>query len=67
MMMRLSNMGGGMSLSDEILDELEGEALVVLEHPDRYAGMTVSMARNALEMIARLRGLRHGGLLAQST
>lgn len=65
MVTRLSMFGAGMSLSDDILDELEGEALVVLEHPERYAGMTVNMARNALEMIARLRGCRRSEMAAQ--
>ena len=60
MVTRLTTIGTGASFSDEILDEMEGEALVIVEHPDRYAAITVSMARNALEMIHRMRRRDHG-------
>ncbi len=43
------------SLGDDILDELEGEALVILEHPDLHAAITVNMARKTLEIIRRIR------------
>lgn len=44
------------TLGDDILDELEGEALVILEHPDQHAAVTVNMARKTLAMIRRMRG-----------
>jgi hypothetical protein len=42
---RLAAIGENSSLGDDILDELEGEALVILEHPENHAAVTVSMAR----------------------
>lgn len=52
---RLAAIGESSSLGDDILDELEGEALVILEHPENHAAVTVSMARSSLEIIHRLR------------
>lgn len=52
---RLTAIGENDALGHDILDEMEGEALVILEHPDRYAAVTVNMARNSLEMIRRMR------------
>ncbi|ARJ68169.1 hypothetical protein WV31_14165 [Magnetospirillum sp. ME-1] len=52
------------TLGDDILDELEGEALVILEHPDQHATITVNMARKTLEMIRRLRGRNAPGAAA---
>jgi hypothetical protein len=52
---RLAAIGENSSLGDDILDELEGEALVILEHPENHAAVTVSMARASLEIILRLR------------
>ena len=55
---RHSILESGRSLSDEVLDEVEGEALVILEHPDRYAALTVVTARHALDTIRSLRDKR---------
>jgi hypothetical protein len=55
MLARLNGHAGGKQLDDEALDELEGEALVIIEHSDRYSHQTVEMARKTLEMILRLR------------
>jgi hypothetical protein len=52
---RLPALDDGESLGDDILDELEGEALVILEHPDMHAAITVNMARKTLEIIHRIR------------
>jgi hypothetical protein len=52
---RLAALDDGGSLGDDILDELEGEALVILEQPDLHAAITVTMARKTLEMIQRIR------------
>lgn len=48
--------GAGDTFGDDILDELEGEALVILEHPDQHATITVNMARKTLTIIRRIRG-----------
>ncbi|RAU23860.1 hypothetical protein CU669_01930 [Paramagnetospirillum kuznetsovii] len=40
---------------EEVMDQIEGEALIVVENPDRYASLTVEMARKTLDMILRLR------------
>lgn len=52
---RHSILGNGHDLGDEVLDEIEGEALVILEHPDRYAALTVVAAKQALETVRRMR------------
>jgi len=52
---RLAAIGENDTLGDDILDQLEGEALVILEHPDLYMAVTVAMARSSLELIQRLR------------
>lgn len=52
---RLAALGDRSILGDDILDELEGEALVILEHPEDHVAVTVSMARASLEIIQRLR------------
>lgn len=44
------------TFGDDILDELEGEALVILEHPEQHATITVNMARKTLAIICRIRG-----------
>lgn len=44
------------TFGDDILDELEGEALVILEHPEQHAAITVNMARKTLAIICRIRG-----------
>ncbi len=41
--------------NEEVMDEIEGEALIVVENPERYSSITVDMARKTLEMLARLR------------
>lgn len=56
MFARYAILDSGGSLGDDVLDEIEGEALVIIEHPDRYTASTVSAARRALEAIQRLRG-----------
>ncbi len=55
MLARLNGLEVGKQLDDEVLDELEGEALVIIEHAERYSHQTVEMARRTLEMILRLR------------
>lgn len=52
---RLAALDDSRSLGDDILDELEGEALVILEHPDLHAAITVNMARKTLDIIRRMR------------
>ncbi|OAN52205.1 hypothetical protein A6A04_00435 [Paramagnetospirillum marisnigri] len=42
-------------LDDDALDQIEGEALIVVENPERYSPITVEMARRTLAMIHRLR------------
>ncbi|MDO8605958.1 MAG: hypothetical protein Q7R40_05450 [Phaeospirillum sp.] len=49
-------LGNGQPLGDEVLDEIEGKSLVVIEHPDTYSLQTVAAARRALEAIRRMRG-----------
>ncbi|CUW38278.1 protein of unknown function [Magnetospirillum sp. XM-1] len=56
MRMHLPATGENDTFGDDILDELEGEALVILEHPDQHAAITVNMARKTLAMIHRIRG-----------
>jgi hypothetical protein len=56
MLSRLLMLGDFTSANDDVLDETEGEALVVLEHPDRYPHQTVTAARRTLDHIHRLRG-----------
>jgi hypothetical protein len=51
----LAAIGSNEAIGDDILDQLEGEALVILEHPDQHAAITVTMARKTLEMIQRIR------------
>ncbi|KIL98176.1 hypothetical protein CCC_01237 [Paramagnetospirillum magnetotacticum MS-1] len=48
-------MGGNGTFDEDIVDELEGEALVILEHPEQHAAITVNMARKTLEIIRRIR------------
>jgi hypothetical protein len=43
---------------EDILDQIEGEALIVVENPDRYAPLTVDMAHKTIDMINRLRRSR---------
>lgn len=43
------------SLGDEILDELEGEALAILDSPESHTAVAVTMARSTVELIERLR------------
>lgn len=57
--------GGNDTLGDDILDELEGEALVILEHPDQHAAITVNMARKTLQIVQRLRSGPNSGALGQ--
>lgn len=49
----------GQKVCDEILDEIEGEALVILEHPDRYPALTVVAASQALKRVQQMRRTRH--------
>jgi len=57
---RLAVIGEDDALGDDTLDQLEGEALVILEHPDHYMATTVAMARSSLELIQRLRRRKLG-------
>ncbi|CAA7615975.1 hypothetical protein [Magnetospirillum sp. SS-4] len=52
---RLYGHAGRVPLDEDTLDEMEGEALVIVEHADRYSHQTVEMARKMLDMIRRLR------------
>ncbi|EME71724.1 hypothetical protein H261_02291 [Paramagnetospirillum caucaseum] len=52
---RLAAIGDNHTLGDDILDQIEGEALVILEHPDHYMAVTIATARSSLEIIERLR------------
>lgn len=52
---RLPALDDGESLGDDILDELEGDALVILEQPDLHAAITVAMARKTVEIVRRIR------------
>ena len=61
MFRRHSLLDSGRPLSEEVLDEIEGEALVVVEHPARYPALTVAAAKRALETVQRL---RRPGLMA---
>ena len=60
---RYSILGRDQDLSEEILDEIEGKALVILDHPDRFATPALTAARHALDNVRRRRGGsdRNGG------
>lgn len=62
----LAEIAEGSTLGDDILDEMEGEALVILEHPERYMAVTVGMARSSLDIIHRLRRRRQGTSACQT-
>jgi hypothetical protein len=53
------------TLGDDILDEMEGEALVIVEHPERYMATAVTMARASLDIIHRLRDRRRREAVCQ--
>ena len=56
---RSNLLDNGREVCDEILDEIEGEALVILEHPDRYPALTVVAASQALKRIQLMRRASH--------
>ena len=55
---RHSLLESGREVCDEILEEIEGEALVILEHPDRYPALTVVTASHALHRVQHMRRAR---------
>ncbi len=55
MLARLSIIETGHTIGDEVLDEIVGEALIILEQPGRHAPLLVAAARHALETVHRLR------------
>jgi hypothetical protein len=42
-------------VDEDILDQIEGEALIVVENSDDHAPLAVDMALKTLEIISRLR------------
>lgn len=49
----------GREVGDDVLDEIEGEALVIVEHPDRYPALTVVAANHALKRVQHMRRTSH--------
>lgn len=60
MLARLAVLEAGKALEDELLDEIEGHALVILEDLERHAALTVLAARRTLDLVYRLRQGDHG-------
>ena len=56
---RSNLLDSGRKVCDEVLDEIEGEALVILEHPDRYPALTVVAASQALKRVQLMRRAHH--------
>ena len=52
---RHTQLDSGKPLSDEVLDEIEGEALVIIEHAGLYGALTVAAASRTLATVRRLR------------
>ena len=59
MLARLSIIEAGIAIGDEVLDEIEGEALMILERAGHHAPLLVAAARHAIDTVGHLRTRSH--------